>query len=283
MSHQQLPSRVTMPLLDLITAQSLEEDYAHVARRRALDAPQSTRGRPQRIAAVVVGIFGLLATTAAVQTAQDADETQASRVSLLSRIDERRTTVAALQERTLRLQDGIEEVRTGLAQATDLAVTAQSLTRRLQVRTGYLAVSGEGVRARVTDGSGENTEVRDAELRLLVNGLWEAGAEAIAVNGQRLTTLSSITNSGPVINVNSVPLNPPYVVEAIGDRRTLQSGLVESTGGERFAAAASAFGFGFEMDSVERLDLPAAVRKPLRHVSQVEPDQPRAAEEEGPA
>ena len=70
-----LPPQVTTPLLTLITQQSMDEDYLHVAERRGRgQLPSSgSRSRPHRTAAVVVAVFGVLVTTAAVQTAQDAD------------------------------------------------------------------------------------------------------------------------------------------------------------------------------------------------------------------
>ena len=61
--------------------------------------------------------------------------------------------------------------------------------------------------------------VRDADLAILVDGLWNAGAEAIAINGQRLTALTPIRNAGPAIQVNSTPLVPPYVVWRSATRR----------------------------------------------------------------
>ena len=49
-----------------------------------------------------------------------------------------------------------------------------------------------------------------------MNGLWSVGAEAIAVNGQRLTAQSAIRSAAGAILVNYRPLKPPYRVEAIG-------------------------------------------------------------------
>ena len=49
------------------------------------------------------------------------------------------------------------------------------------------------------------------DLATLVDGLWQAGAEAIAINGRRLTALSAIVNSGIAVRVNRSELNPPYV------------------------------------------------------------------------
>ena len=60
-------------------------------------------------------------------------------------------------------------------------------------------------------------EVLDTDLQKLVNGLWEAGAEAISINGQRLTNLSTIRQAGGAITVNARSLRPP--VRRLGDRQ----------------------------------------------------------------
>ena len=65
----------------------------------------------------------------------------------------------------------------------------------------------------------------DRDLQTVVNGLWAAGAEAVAVNGQRLTALSAIRSAGDAILVDYRPLTRPYVVTAIGDPATLQAAV----------------------------------------------------------
>ena len=47
----------------------------------------------------------------------------------------------------------------------------------------------------------------DRDLQVIVNGLWAAGAEAIAVNGQRLTACSAIRSAGEAILVDFRPLS----------------------------------------------------------------------------
>ncbi|MCL9797570.1 DUF881 domain-containing protein, partial [Frankia sp. AgKG'84/4] len=74
--------------------------------------------------------------------------------------------------------------------------------------------------------------IQDHDLADLVNVLWIAGAEAIAVNGVRLTALSAIRSAGDVVLVGFVAVLAPYVVEAVGDpaalaRRTEQSAVVD--------------------------------------------------------
>lgn len=272
-----LPPRVTTPLLTLITQQSLDEDYLHVAERRAAGLAKAPTARPQIRAAVVLALFGVIVMTAVIQTSRNADTDQAGRASLIGRIDDERAAVRSLQNRIGRLTASNTAAEQALTATTATAVSAQTRLRRVQIRTGYLAVSGPGVRVTVTDPQSGEEAVRDTDLRRLVNGLWQAGAEAIAINGNRLTVLTAIRNSGPVINVNYQPLRPPYVVTAIGDPRTLQADLLDSQGGAEFVGLARQYGFGVDVQNVDDdtgLTLPAAPRRQLRSASIISPADP---------
>src|SRR3982750_1421129 len=81
-----LPQHVTEPLLALITQRSLDADYEHVARRRAAGEAPPTRSVPRHTAAIVLVVFGLLVTVAAVQTSRNATVDQSSRASLIGQI-----------------------------------------------------------------------------------------------------------------------------------------------------------------------------------------------------
>jgi uncharacterized protein YlxW (UPF0749 family) len=262
----QLPERVTMPLLTLITQQSLDEDYHHVAERRSPQAPRPSHGRPHRTAAVVIAVFGLLVTIAAVQTSRNASVNDASRVTLVQQITAERDRVSNLQDQIVRLRERNVGLQERLDQMTSTAQTTVARMRRLETNTGFVAVSGPGVRATVDDApNGDPAQaVRDEDLALLVDGLWSAGAEAIAINGQRLTTLSAIRNSGPAIHVNGRPLAPPYTVLAIGDTRTLQADLLDSTHGSEFYSLARQLQFAFELRNEDSMSLPAAPDRLLR-------------------
>jgi uncharacterized protein YlxW (UPF0749 family) len=266
---QDLPEHVTTPLLTLITTRSMDEDYAHVARRRAErgDAPPRRRSWTTVVA---VGAFGLLVAVAAVQTSRDADVQELGRATLVSQIETRRAEVAALQREVVALDDARRAAEdrneTLLAQSDDL----ESRVRRLEVRTGFVPVRGEGVRITVTnpDSDDLNAEVRDEDLATLVDGLWQAGAEAVAINGIRLTALSGIRNTGRAILVNSRPLTPPYVVEAIGDTSALQSRFLDSSQGQAWFALVNTFDFGYKAENVNNLRLPASTLRTLREVTE---------------
>lgn len=264
-SAQPLPEHVTTPLLSRITQGALDSDYAEVARRRA-GGPEPARNRLVAVAAIAV--FGVLIGIAAVQNTRNAAVDDAGRATLISRIEHERS---ALEDRQARLADLTRENRRLAEGLTGLATTrsrAEAEVARLGAVTGYGRVSGEGVRIVVDDNPiGDEVQlVADSDLAMLADGLWEAGAEAIAINDQRLTPLGAIRNSGRAIHVNTIPLSPPYVVRAIGDVRTLQADLLNTTHGAEFFSLADQLGFVYSVDNDSQMELPAARQRRLSYV-----------------
>ncbi len=91
----------------------------------------------------------------------------------------------------------------------------------MRIETGDLAVTGPGIRIVAGNSTQRNTDgvITDNDLQILVNGLWYAGAEAVAINGQRIGTLTGIHYANGAINVNFTDIAPPYTVVAIGPSR----------------------------------------------------------------
>jgi len=75
------------------------------------------------------------------------------------------------------------------------------------------------------------TKVFATDLQIIVNGLWQAGAEAISVNGHRLTSRTAIRSAGEAILVDYRPLTRPYVITAIGDPSSLSVEFADNDGG----------------------------------------------------
>lgn len=262
-----LPAHVTMPLLELVRASALDEDYATAAKSRPVGEDTPRSGRPTWLTtAIAVTVFGLLVCTAFVQTRSQQADRLATRTSLIQQITERKESASVVQDRLGRLQATVlrMEQRRDALDAESRALDER--VRRLETRTGYGPVMGEGVRIVVDSapGAAPRDGVRDSDLALLVDGLWNAGAEAIAINDHRLTNLTSIRNSGYAILVGGKPLSPPYRVEAIGDTRTMQARLVASSRGARFFTLADNLGFRVTQENVARLHLPAATPRTLR-------------------
>lgn len=256
-----------MPLLTLITQRSLDADYEHVAaRRRAEGRSPETRQVPRRTAAAVLLVFGLLVTVAAVQTSRNASVNDASRESLIQQADLRRQTVDDLQRQVAQQQSETLALQRQLTAVSTAERAERAHVQRLQARTGFGAVRGPGVQATVSSapGSAGNQLVRDSDLSLLADALWAAGAEAISVNGQRLTVLSAFRNVGVGILVNSQPINPPYVFSVVGNPDTLPANLLASPIGGQWYALKDSLGFRFDVNSGGTMTLPAARQQSLR-------------------
>ena len=258
-------ARQRTPLLALITAEALERDYQMVAQRRITSGDQPhgrTRVSGRAGVISVVAVFGVLLTIAAVQTSENADIDNASRESLIDRIENRRAAVQDLQREISDLRTSNTRNDAALLELGDQVNAVESTAADIGAMSGFTPVTGPGIRIQLDNGafSGDpDTEhIRDSDLVLLVNALWTAGAEAIAINGQRISARTAIRNSGSAIEVNSTGIAPPYNVQAIGDNDTLAARVLETSSGAAFAVLAGDYGWRYDVDNVDDMRLPAA-------------------------
>ena len=124
------------------------------------------------------------------------------------------TTSSARQREALKKQRRRPGRAGGAAVRCDAGARARGEARRRRRQGGRPGRDGG---PRESSGFSDTGRVRDRDMQRVVNGLWESGAEAISVNGQRLTALSAIRAAGDAILVDNKPLVPPYTVLAVGD------------------------------------------------------------------
>lgn len=251
--------RTRMPLLTLITLQSLDEDYQVVSRRRdaAGEGPRTRRTLP---VIAILATFGLLVAVAAVQTSRDAGVDVASRQSLGDRITEQRAAVAASSRRLANLRSANTRADSALTGLGTQLTAAQARVATLGGLTGMQAVSGPAIRVSLDNApyADANSQVRDSDIALLVDGLWAAGAEAITVNGQRVTARTGIRTSGDAIEVNGNGIAPPYTILAIGDTGQLAADFLNSASGQDFAALAGQYSFRYDLHDVGQVRMAPA-------------------------
>lgn len=256
-----------MGLLDHITATSLDADYAAAAQRRAQQDPGGRPGRPGRVALVVLAVFGVLVATAGVQTARTAEESASSRSSLIKQADEGKARLAARRASLRALERQVATLRSRELAATSQGRQVDRQLTRLGVDSGSTATRGPGIQVRVDDAKGATDfkqQVQAPDLQKLVNGLWQVGAEAIAINGQRLTSLSAIRDAAGSVTVNYTSLRAPYTISAIGNPKTMGAALLDTAGGQAWVTLQSTFGLQFAVDTKDSMLLPAAKRVTLR-------------------
>jgi uncharacterized protein YlxW (UPF0749 family) len=274
-SGRPLPPQATMGLLNYLTATSLDEDYAAASERRAAGGtPERRKGTPGPIGWLVLAMFGLLLMTAAIQTARTETERQSSRESLVSQIEQGREELDDVRADADHLRTEVDDVRRVYLSTSAEGRALNAQLNRLGVSAGTVPVSGPGLEIVVDDGPGPGAKgvVYDKDLQILVNGLWDAGAEAVAINGHRLSNLSAIRQASESITVNFRSLSPPYTITAIGDPDQLPARFVETDGGTWWFNLKSLYGMRFDIAGKDSVQLPAVDVPRLRHTERLEGD-----------
>lgn len=185
--------------------------------------------------------------------------------------DARKADLIALievrQEHVDTLSTQLDDLRGRVAAVEEQVAGASGLRReldRLEERAGLTALGGPGLRVVLDDASGacpsgrqRDCEIQDVDLQLALNRLFGLGAEAVAVNGERVIATTAIRNAGRAILVNYRVLAPPYEVVAIGDPEALVAGFAGSDVALDFAVWSDVYGLRFDVEPVDEARVPA--------------------------
>ena len=261
-----------MSLLTNVMDHSLDEGYAEAAARKRADGsgglPKTARAKLGLaaglvLAALVVTVGAAQARVAAPVVAKEREElidridreTEAAD-SLENTVDELRDDVSARQREALKQSGG--SGRTDLVGILSGAVAVHGPGVKLVVDDAKEAATGGDGDPRETSGFSDTGRVRDRDMQRVVNGLWESGAEAISINGQRLTALSAIRAAGDAILVDNKPLVPPYTVLAVGDGKNLSTRFQNSADGVYLSVLQDNYDIRTAISVEEDVRLPAA-------------------------
>ncbi|MEU0039328.1 DUF881 domain-containing protein [Streptomyces sp. NPDC006333] len=235
----------SMSLLTNVMDHSLDDGYAEAAARKKTEGaggmPKTVRAKLGLaaglvLAALVVTVGAANARIAAPVVAKERQELidriqreTSSADKLESSVDALRDDVSARQREALKKQGGGDQA--DLVDVLSGAVAVHGPGVKLVVNDAKEATQGGDGDPRETNGFSDTGRVRDRDMQRVVNGLWESGAEAVSINGQRLTALSAIRAAGDAILVDNKPLVPPYTVLAVGDGERLSTRFQNSADG----------------------------------------------------
>lgn len=250
----------TSAQLDALLADAITPDYAEAHRHTRV----STGYLAVALATAVAGAF--LLGTAVRTTDESADQSQLTRQALAARVTVADHRVSALEVRAHEAQRDLEAAEEAKLSGTSLGTQAQQRLDRLRAAAGFAPVTGDGIDLMLDDapvsGTGTSTEpgrIVDRDLQYVVNGLWQSGASAIAINGIRLTATSAIRSAGQAILVDYRPLVPPYHVRAIAPNADSLAGKFrDSQAGLMLEELEASYGVVWELDTVGSQTLPAA-------------------------
>ena len=105
--------------------------------------------------------------------------------------------------------------------------------------------------------TGDEARVLDIDMQMVVNGLWQAGASAMAINGIRLTSVTAIRTAGEAILVDFRPLVPPYTIDAIGPE-DLAAEFERTPASEELAQLGIDYGIQSKVSLAKEITVPAS-------------------------
>ncbi|MDQ1487376.1 MAG: hypothetical protein QOJ62_3069 [Actinomycetota bacterium] len=282
-----------MSLLTDLMNHAVDEGYVDAAKRKAAtaraaaSAPQTstTDGagsalqstiarRPAKsvgLVAIVLALAGTLFATSAVTTHRNSAATNRDRKQLIQQVQLQTTEGARLQQQVDALRGQVAAARGSALSTSGQGAALEAQIAQLQAIDGGTVVEGPGVKV-VLDSSKPTGNasldnlglILDNDLQRVVNGLFTSGAEAVAINGQRITTQTAIRQAGGAILVDYRPLSPPYTVDAIGGPElttTFEAGQI----GQLYENWRQTYGIQFVVQSSPRLTLPSAANQVVHY------------------
>ena len=211
---------------------------------------------------MVLAFLGFLLVTAAQTATAGRRAAEPRKARLITLIEERRDQIGDLDA-------AIDDLRADVARATrrnnrsdDAARAASRRDALLAAQAGTAGLKGRGVEIRMSDSDREPVDaeeagayrISDVDIQLVINALFDAGAEGVAVNDNRVVATTSVRAAGDTIVVNFRPLTPPYRVTAVAADRDRFNDSEIATRMRRWRGL---FGLGFSVRSVDSVTVPS--------------------------
>jgi uncharacterized protein YlxW (UPF0749 family) len=279
-----------MTLITSMIKRPLDPGYEEAARRRRVAGlPQATSARTVLVIVMALLIGFMFAVSAKALRPKPTVATQA-RAELIQRIESLQAhsseNEAEIQALTKQVR-GYEEIALAQAGAPDLT----SRIKDYGIAAGVVPLRGPGLTLTLDDATSTGTDaqagdrpssgfesgrVASSDLQVIVNGLWGAGAEAISINGHRLTSTAAIRFAGQAIIVDFRPLSRPYVITALGDPDQMQRVFGPSFAGVYLDQLTKQFGIRAAFAGSKSLTVPGDSSMHLEFAEPVPSDVPSA-------
>jgi uncharacterized protein YlxW (UPF0749 family) len=167
--------------------------------------------------------------------------------------------IADLRAQTASLQ------KTSGSGGTTLQEIGNELERQKQL-AGMVPLVGRGVKVTLDDSATTKIPasddpnlyiVHEYHLRDVLNLLWQAGADAVSLNGERIVATTSVYCVGSTILVNDTRLSPPYEFLAIGEQPALEAALNDGANLQSLRGRVRTYGVQFGVSRAAQLTIPA--------------------------
>ena len=217
---------------------------------------------------VVALAAGLLFATSG-QTAEGSDLRAGDVTELSGLIDQRDEVIADQQQQLADLQRRIDALTDQAASRDGAVAQAQQAGDAGALSAGLVALRGRGVEITLDDAPRrpdgglpvgarpDDVVIHQSDVQAVVNAVWAAGADGVAVMDQRLVATSAVRCVGNVLLLQGRTYSPPFVVTAIGDPAAIRAQLAASPQVAVFQQAVEDFGLTFTVRDRPEVAVPA--------------------------
>lgn len=217
---------------------------------------------------LAAALLGFLAVLAASQP-REAPSRGSGRLQLVDLIDQQDLRVRALRADVRRLSSDLGDLEAGEGSTSARVRRLRRAAGELDVVAGTVGLRGPGVVVTLDDSSASRSPtgdlndlvIHERDIQSVVNALWSAGAEAVAINGERLTATSAVRCAGNTLLLHGSVYSPPYRIAAIGEPGQLGSSLASAPGIDRLIDASEAYGIRYRVEETS-VRMPAGEPRP---------------------
>lgn len=226
---------------------------------------EKQKGDWQIFVAIGAMLLGIVMTLQFRTQAQAGFPMFSQRSDMIKMVHELETQRNKLEAELADKKRSLEEFERSAVNGGEMATAIRNQLESVRTEAGYTDVSGPGIIVEMADSPKRPAPkddpfyfiVHDVDLSTLVNELWASGAEAIAINDQRIVTTTSIRCVGPTVLVNSVRMASPYKVSAIGPAKDMDGALRTPGGFMDYMTPATMQGVKVKISSFDKLVLPS--------------------------
>jgi uncharacterized protein YlxW (UPF0749 family) len=216
---------------------------------------------------VVALAAGLLFATSG-RTAQGTDLRAGDVTELSTLIVQRNRAIAGEEQQYADLQRKVQRLTDQAASRNSGVAEAKTQGDAGALSAGLVALTGPGVEITLDDAPArpdgtlpttarpDDLVIHQSDVQAVVNAVWAAGADGVAIMDQRLDATSAIRCVGNVLLLQGRTYSPPFVVTAIGDVGAVKAQLAASPQVAVLQQAVDAFGLTFTVRGRPQVTLP---------------------------
>lgn len=190
----------------------------------------------------LTGVFAIIGFLLTVQLTSRQSSTSTSPTSYLdyrTQVDEQIQEHALLTQDIAKAQAQLAQYQSSQGNKKAMQAALKKDAQTVEAEAGLTPVTGNGITVTIEDDpslpfyaqtAGKFSQNADVIISQIVNDLYGVGATAISINGQRLVTTSSIRlvsglGPGSQLQINTYPVQKPYVITAVGNISLMRSVL----------------------------------------------------------